>query len=115
LGGNEIYLAPYDSAKTQAVSELQRLKSSLTAFPQIARVIERLAQVVVDKIDEMDRTIVLKRELHDTEALAVFGGNRGKALMDEANLFLSSIIRTTDERLTGGLAQQKLNAAWLRW
>jgi two-component sensor histidine kinase len=115
VGGNEIYLAPYDSAKTQAASQLQRLKSSLAAFPQIARIIERLSQVVAEKIDEMDRTIVLKRELHDSEALAVFGGNRGKALMDEANVFLSSVIRTTDERLTSGLAQQRLNASWLRW
>jgi two-component sensor histidine kinase len=80
----------------------------------MARLMERLSQVVAEKIDEMDRTIVLKRELHDTEALAVFGGNRGKALMDEANVFLSSIIRTSDERLTGGLAQQRLNATWLR-
>jgi len=114
LGGNEIYLAPYDSAKTQAVAQLQRLKSSLAAFPQLSRMIERLSQVVADKIDELDRTIVLKRELRDAEALAVFGGNRGKALMDEANVFLSSVIRTTDERLTNGLAQQRFNATWLR-
>ena len=114
LGGNEIYLAPYDSAKTQAVLHLQRLKLSLTAFPQTARLMERLSQVVAEKIEEMDRTIVLKRELHDTEALATFGANRGKALMDEANVFLSSIIRTTDDRLTSGLAQQRLNATWLR-
>jgi two-component sensor histidine kinase/CHASE3 domain sensor protein len=115
VGGNEIYLAPYDSAKTHAVSQLERLKSSLSALPQIARLMERLSQVVAEKIEDMDRTIALKRELHDAEALAVFGGNRGKALMDEANVFLSSIIRTTDERLTSGLAQQRLNAAWQRW
>src|SRR4051812_9614490 len=30
LGGNEIYLAPYDSARTQSISHLGRLKSSLT-------------------------------------------------------------------------------------
>jgi two-component sensor histidine kinase len=35
--------------------------------------------------------------------------------MDEANVFLSSIIRTTDERLTSGLMQQRQNATWLRW
>jgi two-component sensor histidine kinase/CHASE3 domain sensor protein len=115
VGGNEIYLAPYDSAKTHAVSQLERLKSSLSALPQTARLMERLSQVVAEKVEDMDRTIALKRELHDAEALAVFGGNRGKALMDEANVFLSSIIRTTDERLTSGLAQQRLNAAWLRW
>jgi C4-dicarboxylate-specific signal transduction histidine kinase len=57
----------------------------------------------------------MKRELRDAEALRTFGRNRGKALMDEANVFLSSIIRTTDERLTSGLVQQRLNATWLRW
>ena len=75
----------------------------------------RLSQLVVEKIDDMDRTIALKRELREAEALRSFGSNRGKALMDEANVFLSSIIRTTDERLTSGLAQQRLNATWLRW
>ena len=68
-----------------------------------------------EKIDDMDRTIALKRELRDAEALTTFGSNRGKALMDEANVFLSSIIRTTDERLTSGLMQQRQNATWLRW
>jgi CHASE3 domain sensor protein len=77
--------------------------------------VDSLSQVVAEKIEDIDRTVALKRELHDAEALAVFGGNRGNALMDEANVFLSSIIRTTDERLTSGLAQQRLNAAWLRW
>jgi two-component sensor histidine kinase len=76
---------------------------------------ERLSQLVSEKIDDMDRTIALKRELRDTEALTTFGSNRGKALMDEANVFLSSIIRTTDERLTSGLMQQRQNATWLRW
>jgi two-component sensor histidine kinase len=115
VGGNEIYLAPYDSAKAQAGSQLDRLKASLSATPQAARLIERLSVLVTDKIDEMDRTIGLKRDLRDAEALAIFGGNRGKALMDEANVYLSSIIRTTDERLTDGLAQQRMNASWLRW
>ncbi len=94
VGGNEIYLAPYDSAKAQAVSQLQRLKSSLAGVPQSARLMARLSQVVDEKIDELDRTIALKRELSDAEALTLFGANRGKALMDEANVFLSSIIRT---------------------
>jgi two-component sensor histidine kinase len=76
---------------------------------------ERLSQLVSEKIDDMDRTIALKRELRDTEALTTFGSNRGKALMDEANVFLSSIIRTTDEWLTSGLMQQRQNATWLRW
>ena len=46
----------------------------------------------------MDRTIALKSDFHDADALAIFRTNRGKALMDEANLFLSSIVRSLDER-----------------
>ena len=115
VGGNEIYLAPYDSAKIQADSQLKKLKSSLSAFPQTARLMDRLSGLVAEKIDDMDRTIASKREFRDTEALSTFAGNRGKALMDEANVFLSSIIRTTDERLTSGLMQQRQNATWLRW
>ena len=45
----------------------------------------------------------------------MFRSNRGKALMDEANVFLSSIIRASDERLTSGMAEQRRNASWLRW
>jgi two-component sensor histidine kinase len=71
--------------------------------------------VVSDKIGEMDRTIALKNAQQDSEALALFRTNRGKALMDEANVFLSSVIRATDERLTAGVAEQNENAARLRW
>jgi two-component sensor histidine kinase/CHASE3 domain sensor protein len=115
VGGNEIYLAPFDSAKTQASTYLERLKSPLAMVPQTARAFQKLSELVAAKIDDMDRTIVLKRELRDTDALASFNSNRGKALMDEANLFLSSIIRNTDEQLTNGLAEQRLNATLLRW
>ena len=77
--------------------------------------IKRLTDVIAEKFDEMDRTIALKNDLHDADALALFRSNRGKALMDEANVFLSSIIRTSDERLTTGIAEQRRNATWLRW
>ena len=77
--------------------------------------IKRLTDVVAEKFDEMDRTIALKSDLHDADALVLFRSNRGKALMDEANVFLSSIIRISDERLTTGLAEQRRNATWLRW
>ncbi|MBX3522272.1 MAG: sensor histidine kinase [Xanthobacteraceae bacterium] len=35
--------------------------------------------------------------------------------MDEANLFLSGIIRRTDDRLTAAVSEQRANANWLRW
>ena len=77
--------------------------------------IGRISSVLVAKFDEMDRTIALKREVRDAEALSLFGSNRGKALMDEINLFLSSTIRATDNRLATSIAEQRQNAIWLRW
>jgi len=115
ISGNEIYLAPYDSAKTAAKGQIDRLKQLLAPYKESEAMLRRLSFVVAEKIDEMDRTVSLKSAQHDPEALALFQTNRGKALMDEANVFLSSVIRATDERLTTGVAEQNENATRLRW
>lgn len=115
VGGNEIYLAPYSSAKAQAKTQLARLEVFLAASKQSELMMKRLSDVITEKFEEMDRTIGLKNDLRDAEALAIFRTNRGKALMDEANVFLSSVIRTTDEHLTTGIIEQRRNASWLRW
>ena len=114
VGGNEIYLAPYDSAKTAAQRQLDLLKQLLANYPQSQTQIQRLQTLVADKFDEMDRTITLKRALHDDEALALFQSNKGKALMDEANVFVAAIVRQADDRLTAGVEEQRVNAFWLR-
>ena len=115
VGGNDIYLAPYETAKTQSEARLERLKTSLAASPQSGQMMKRLSDIISEKFEEMDRTIGSKNDLRDAEASTVFRSNRGKALMDEANVFLSSIIRATDERLTAGVVEQRRNATWLRW
>lgn len=115
VGGNEIYLAPYDNAKLSAQRQIDRLISLLAPYADTQAMMQRLSAVLVEKVDEMDRTIALKSEQRDADALELFRSNRGKALMDEANVFLSSIIRMTDERLTKGVAQQRENATMLRW
>src|SRR6478736_7923671 len=96
VGGNEIYLAPYGNAKTLSLAQFERLKASLSPSSQTERVIKRLTDVIAEKFGEMDRTIALKNDLRDADALALFRSKRGKALMDEANVFLSSIMRTSD-------------------
>lgn len=114
VGGNEIYLAPYDAAKAQALTQFDRLKQSLPSSPQNDAMLDRLSKIVPDKIAEMDRSISLKRDLQDGQAAIAFRSNRGKALMDEANLFLSSIIRQSDDRLDVLLNDQRQNAILLR-
>ena len=113
--GNEIYLAPYDAAKIQAQRQLEALKRLLPGDPTTARVFGRLDVVTTDKISEMDQTIQLKKDRRDADTLALFRSNRGKALMDEANLFLTSIVQSADERLISDVGEQRANTAMLRW
>ena len=113
--GNEIYLAPYGSAKALALRQLDALRRTLGPYADSEVMLSRLATIIAEKFAEMDQTIALKTELRDADALALFRTNRGKALMDEANVFLSGIISAADERLTAGVSEQRANAAMLRW
>lgn len=115
ISGNEIYLAPYDAARNQVERQSERLTALMIPRTDAKPMMDRLLAVVTEKVDEMSRTIALKKELRESEASALFRSNRGKALMDEANVFLSSIIRSTDDRLTRGAAEQAANASKLRW
>ncbi len=113
--GNEIYLAPYDTARAQSLRQLDALTKRINGDSQSAPMLRRLTAVINEKVGEMDQAIALKREGKDTESLALFRTNRGKALMDEANVFLYGVILSADERLTAGVSEQRANAAMLRW
>ncbi|MBR1211115.1 ATP-binding protein [Bradyrhizobium sp. JYMT SZCCT0180] len=115
LTGNEIYLSPYDAAKALAIRQLENMKRTLGGDAQFKLVLQRLTALLSEKFQEMDSTIALKSERKELEALAIINTNRGKALMDEVNLFVSGIVRTMDNRLTAGVAEQRANAANLRW
>lgn len=104
---NEIYLAPYAAAKTQAMQAQGALIPLLDADPKNGAMTERLSSILAEKIDEMDNTITLKRDGRDAELRLIVRSNRGKALMDEANVFISSVIRTADAGVTEGATRQK--------
>ena len=115
LTGNEIYLAPYDTAKErsrQQMSDLERrlrkAASSQPTFPACDR-------QSIEKLGEMDQSVALKRGGSDAEALAIISSNRGKALMDEINVFLYGAMLDADERSALFEGEQQANAAMLRW
>ncbi|MDB5657624.1 MAG: hypothetical protein JWS10_239 [Cypionkella sp.] len=105
--GNEIYLAPYGTAKALALRKLQKLTTLLEPGQRDGAATQRLVMLINSKIEEMDTTIALKRERKDEEALSVFRSNRGKAIMDEANVFIASMIRNANARLTENVDAQK--------
>ena len=112
--GNEIYLAPYSSGKVQANQALKNLVSLMRPSQKTSPATERLIFLASEKFQEMDATITLKRQGGDAEALALLRSNRGKALMDEANVFISSLIRTADAGIADGETRQKAGLFDLR-
>jgi two-component sensor histidine kinase len=112
LTGNEIYLAPYDLAK-QAVARNMAVLTSRLARRQ--DMLKELAAAVAEKLKELDETIALKRERRDDELMAVVNTNRGKTLMDTVNLFVSSIERVAERRLSEIAEEQRGNADLLFW
>jgi CHASE3 domain sensor protein len=82
ITGNEIYLAPYQTSKIQMQRHLSILQSLLPSYPGSEVTLERLNTLLVVKFEELDRTIALKRQKRDEEALAIFRTNSGKTLTD---------------------------------
>ncbi len=115
LTGNQIYLAPYDTAKTRARQELEDLGRMIPPDAPNRAMLPPLAEAVGQKISDMDSSIALKSAGRDAEAMALLQRNRGKALMDEINVFLYGAILTADENGTLYGAEQQRNASLLRW
>jgi two-component sensor histidine kinase len=113
LTNNEIYLAPYDLAKSQADRQISHLRALLAPFPETATPLERLAGLVSDKFDELEQTVTLQRNGHPDQAMALINTNKGKTLMDEANVFITGLVSQADDRLTNGAAEQQTNAGLL--
>ena len=115
LTGNQIYLAPYDTAKTRAQQELGDFGRMLAPDAPNRAMLPRLSEAVGEKIADMDSSIALKNTGRDAEAMALLQSNRGKALMDEINVFLYGAILIADENSTLDSAEQQRNASLLRW
>ena len=114
LTGNEIYLAPYDTAKTRARQELDDLGRMMAPDAPNRAMLPRLSEAVGEKISDMDNSIALKGAGRDADAMALVQSNRGKTLMDEINVFLYGAILIADENGTLNSAEEQRNAALLR-
>ena len=105
--GNEIYLAPFGAAKTRTFNQLDTLTTLLKPDVEAQEALGHLDTLVHEKFAELDQTISLKRNRQDDAAMEILRTNRGKALMDEANVFSSSIVRHANTQLTDNVARQK--------
>ncbi len=115
LTGNEIYLAPYDTATERAQQHIADFERRYRTASQPPPFLPRLRAAVEEKLGEMDQSVALKRNGSDEDALAIIRSNRGKALMDEINLFMYGAMLNADENSTVFATEQQDNAARLRW
>jgi two-component sensor histidine kinase/CHASE3 domain sensor protein len=115
LTGNEIYLAPYDTAKARAHQQLSDLERRVVTASRFPPYLPSLRVAVHEKLGEMDQSVALKRAGSDAEALSIVRTNRGKALMDQINVYLYGAILNADEESTLFQVEQQHNAAMLRW
>jgi two-component sensor histidine kinase/CHASE3 domain sensor protein len=115
LTGNEIYLAPYDTAKERVRQQMSDLERRFGAASQRPPYLARLRVAVGEKLEEMDQSVALKRTGSDADALSIIGSNRGKALMDEINVYLYGAMLAADEKSTLFQDEQQNNATMLRW
>lgn len=105
LTGNQIYLAPFATASDEAARSLSLLKEGASAASDPA--LQRLDAVVQAKLSELDESVQLQREGRSEEAAQIIGTHRGKALMDEANVFISAIARSAERDLADAALDQQ--------
>jgi signal transduction histidine kinase len=115
ITGNEIYIAPYSTAKTAASRQLKAVGERFATFDGAGPALAQLSDIVVRKLADMDEIIALKRAGRDADALAVIATNRGKGLTDQANVFFTGLILMADTALTEAAGRHVVSARWLRW
>ncbi len=115
ITGDEAYMETYGLALQLIPERYETLKTVLKPYPEADAPVAELKGILDAKVAEMEKTVALVRAGQSAEAVAIVRTNRGKELMDQAITFLQSVITAADERLTTGVAEQRSNAAWLRW
>ncbi|TPG49315.1 PAS domain S-box protein [Roseomonas nepalensis] len=109
LTGRESYLQPYDDALRELDGRIAELIRLGEAEPTLARPTTELGRLIPAKLDELARTIALRREGNADAALALVETDRGKSLMDA--------IRTEAGALRAAVTSlhEGRNAATQRW
>jgi two-component sensor histidine kinase len=107
LTGNEIYLAPFATASDEAERSLSLLKKSASSAAASDAALQRLDAVIRDKLAELNEGVQLQRDGGHVEARKIIATHRGKALTDEANVFISAIARSAERDLAAAVQEQQ--------
>ncbi len=107
LTGDEAYLGPYTRALGALGGEFARLSTAVAGAPVEQRALTELRATTAAKLDELRRTIDLRRAGGVAGALAIVRTDRGRELMDQARVIIARM-RAEEARV---LAQRSASAA----
>ena len=106
LTGQERYLEPYQSALGKMASAQADLRRSTADNPAQQERLKETDRLIAAKLDELRRTIQLRRDGNLAAALAQVSTGRGKATMDQ----LRSVMQQAEETERGLLSRRQAEA-----
>lgn len=115
LTAEEAYLAPYEEARRRLAEQTGLVRARLAGDPSQAAIVSRLAELVADKVVEMQQTIDLARAGRRDEALALVRTDHGRIVMDEARAVFDRLVAGAERRIGDSVARQQQIMTWLYW
>jgi len=113
LTGKDTYLEPYNTATASIPGLVNRLRSATAGLPVQRERVEALQPVVAAKLQELAKTIEMRRSQGLTAAIEVIDSGRGKVLMDDIRARSAEIRDLADRRATESSAIAERNSALL--
>ncbi len=109
LTGNDSYLEPYYQAVAKIPDLFRSLERATKKRPDQARRLESLKPIIDEQLQELARTIELRRTKGLSAALAVVRTNRGRLLMAQVRKICSEIRAVANARLRLAFAEALKN------
>ncbi len=99
LTGSEGYLEPYNTARMQLASDIERLQAMLEEDAEQAQRGVSLRIIALERLSELQRVIELQRDVGQDAASAHIQRGRGKQLMDQVRELVATMIEHEQARL----------------
>lgn len=97
--GRDEYLAPFDPAVAAVRNAIDQARTLVSDDPQQIQALAVLRPLISAKLDELQRTITLRKAGHSDEALALVDTGQGRRTMDAISGQISSMQETEDRLL----------------
>jgi PAS domain S-box-containing protein len=114
LTGEERYLDPYTRAAGEIQKDIDSVESLTKDNPEQQKSLQQLQKLSRDKLDELQGTVMLRRETGMEAALPVIRSDRGKRIMDDIRILVAQMERRERQLLdaqnhsVGEVAQRSL-------